>query len=146
MSHLDDLISQARAREDATVAALDRIKVPEEGWDIPAAFRRPMPVWQPPAANAFREMLTQWPAWERVVGQVSREHPAVADPQAIYGAAVAVGRERLSALLFAHQCGDTLAESEQILEELLDLAEVGLRPRTGTELGLRPEMFGEGQR
>jgi hypothetical protein len=89
-----------------------------------------------------RECFVYWPAWDVLVTHVSSDHPREACPQSVYGAACAVDRDRLAALLYGHMVGDTLQEAADVLEDLLLMARDGARPRFGAELGLGPETFG----
>jgi hypothetical protein len=84
----------------------------------------------------LRELLELWPAWESLTDFLSRSGPGDADPHAIYEAACDVDHDRLVALLYAHHVGDTMADAEQVLDELLDMAREGRRPRNGREIGL----------
>jgi hypothetical protein len=120
------LIEQARDHEDREIELLDEITTLGEG-------------------GLVRELLVLWPGWQTLVGHVSTSEPLTADPQSVVGAACACDRDRLVALLYAHQIGDTIDDAEEILSELLAGAAQGRRPRTGRELGLRPWMFAPGQ-
>lgn len=91
----------------------------------------------------IHELFVLWPAWQEIVEYVSTAHPAEADVCSIYGAACAVDRDRLAALLYGRMIGDTLSEAGEILAEIMRGAVVGRRPRTGRELGITREMFGE---
>lgn len=93
----------------------------------------------------IRELFVLWPAWQELIDTValSGTHPAEADPQSIYGAACALDRDRLAALLYGRYIGDTLSEAGAILTEIMRAAQQGHRPRTGRELGLTREMFEE---
>jgi hypothetical protein len=92
--------------------------------------------------TALREMLVYWPAWDVLVQYVSSSHPRDADPQSVYGAALACEQDRLAALLYGNQVGATLTEAADVLDDLLLMAQSGVRPRFGRELGLGPEVFG----
>lgn len=91
---------------------------------------------------SLREWLVLWTAWQEVTSYVSTSHPATADPQSVYGAALGVDRDRLSALLYGHMVGSTFEDAERILDEVLAMAMDGRRPRSATELGITREMFG----
>ena len=91
---------------------------------------------------ALREMFIYWPAWDVLVGYVSQDHPRDACPQSVYGAAMAIDPDRLAALLYGHQVGESLEDAGEILADLLLMARDGARPRFGAEMGLGPEMFG----
>jgi hypothetical protein len=91
---------------------------------------------------ALHEMFVLWPAWSSLVEYVSCQHPRDADPQSVYGAAMACDHDRLAALLYAHQIGDTLQEATDVLDDLLLMAQSGVRPRFGREMGLTRETFG----
>jgi hypothetical protein len=91
---------------------------------------------------ALHEMLVLWPAWDTLVHHVSTDHPRDACPQSVYGAAMACEHDRLAALLYGSQVGDTLQEATDVLDDLLLMAQSGVRPRFGAEMGLTPETFG----
>lgn len=91
----------------------------------------------------YRELFESWPAWQIVVGHVSREQPATADPQSVFGAACACDRDRLAALLYGHSIGGSLEDATAVLEDLLVMASHGMRPRTPREAGLRAWMLGQ---
>lgn len=88
-----------------------------------------------------REFIWLWPAWTIVVEHVTRSDPRTVEPQSVFGAACAVDRDRLAALLYGHHIGDSLEDAQSVLEELLVMARDGKRPRYGAELGLTREMF-----
>jgi hypothetical protein len=91
---------------------------------------------------ALRECFVYWPAWDVLVQHVSSSHPRDADPHSVYGAALACDHGRLAALLYGNQVGDTLREATDVLDDLLLMAQSGVRPRFGAEMGLGPEVFG----
>jgi hypothetical protein len=91
---------------------------------------------------ALHEMFVLWPAWDTLVSHVSSQHPREACPHSVYGAAMAADHDRLAALLYGHQVGETLQDATNVLDDLLLMARDGARPRFGAEMGLTPETFG----
>jgi hypothetical protein len=85
-------------------------------------------------AELLDECFTLWPAWCTLVGHVSRAHPREADPHSIYGSACGADRDRLVALLYAHQIAPTMIEAREVLTVVLKMAQAGRRPRYGAEL------------
>lgn len=84
----------------------------------------------------LREAFELWPAWQCLVGYVSRTDPTEADPQSIYGSLCAVKKDRLIALLYAHQPVDTIEDAGRLLVDIMTMAAHGQRPRYGREMGL----------
>lgn len=93
------------------------------------------------AADLVHEWLVLWPAWQSIASYVSRDDPRTADPCSVFGAACAVDHDRLAARLYGEHLGDSLEDAASILDELLEMARAGRRPRYGAELGLTREMF-----
>jgi hypothetical protein len=120
-------IAEARPRDDEHAIA-----------ELAAAHAVPA---RPGDGNLFRELLVLWPAWAEIVKYVTRDEPHAADPQSVFSSACAAERDRLAARLYGFYVGDTLAEAERILDEVLELAKAGRRPRSGTEMGLTADMF-----
>lgn len=87
--------------------------------------------------DIIHESLRLGMAWEQLVATltISRD-PRTADPQSLYGAARAADHDRLVALLYGNQIGDSLDQAAAVLEEVLAMAREGRRPRGAAECGL----------
>lgn len=84
----------------------------------------------------LHESFVLWPAWCELVQQVSTSDPRDADPQSVYGAAMAIDHDRMAALLYGEQIADTMAEAADLLDDVLLMAQSGVRPKFALEVGL----------
>jgi hypothetical protein len=96
-----------------------------------------------PVDPVLREAFLYWPAWDVLVQHVSRDRPRDACPQSVYGALMACEHDRLSALLYGNQIGETLQEATDVLDDLLLMAKDGTRPRFLVEMGLGLDVLGQ---
>lgn len=80
------------------------------------------------------EVLVLWGAYQDLHERLGGD-PRYADPRDLIGKVAAFGRARAAAAIFASAATADLADAEHVLEELLELAAAGRRPRYGAELG-----------
>ncbi len=80
------------------------------------------------------EVFVLWAAY-----QVLHEHlggdPRTSDPRDLIGRVAAWGHDRAAAALFAGATALDLDDAAHVLDELLELAAAGRRPRYGREFG-----------
>jgi hypothetical protein len=92
--------------------------------------------------DPLREMFSLWGVWQELVSFLSTDRARACDPHTLFGIACSIEPDRLAALIYGHGIGQDLDEATELLEEVLDMAREGRRPRCGVELGLGPETFG----
>lgn len=91
------------------------------------------------AVDAFEQMheaFVLYPVYATVAEQVTTSQARDADPQSVFGAAMAADPERLIALLYGHGHGDSIKEAGELLGTVLEMCALGRRPRYGLELGI----------
>lgn len=86
------------------------------------------------------EVFIQWGAYAELRERFGGD-PRTSDPYDLIGNVAGMGHDRAAAAIFAAGCTVDLEDAEHVLEELLQLARTGRRPRYGNEI--RPDFIVE---
>jgi hypothetical protein len=79
------------------------------------------------------EVFVQWPAYMELHDRLGGD-PRETDPRDLIGRVAAYGHDRAAATIFAGGVTADLDDAAHVLDELLELAHDGRRPRYGREM------------
>lgn len=84
------------------------------------------------------EVFVLWGAYAELHERLGGD-PRTSDPYDLIGKVAGYGQDRAAAAIFAGGCTTDLGDAEHVLDELLELAAAGRRPRYGNEI--RPDFI-----